>query len=207
MSMGCWCKTCCVAFILLLAGAALAATTPSLLSSHHLLIPAAAPLPNQQPIPDAASQQAALNLIQNTFKSDYTDVSPHGRAGLAEKLLQQANATNDNPTAQFVLLVQCTDAAIPAGEAKILTQAIDGLALHFAVDGVAMKKRAYRLIAASCWTPAQSEQLADGCAAAIDQAIAADEYDNAVQLQSTGQAAAYRSGTGRFQPAFPIDSL
>jgi hypothetical protein len=206
MSMGCWCKTRCVAFLPLLVGSLLAATTP-LLSSHHLLIPAATPLPNQQPIPDSASEQAALNLIQSTFKSDYADASPHGRAALAQKLLQQAVATNDNPPGQFTLLLQSAEAAIPAGEAKILTQAIDGLAQHFAVDGVAMKTRAYRLIAPSCWTPIQAEQLADGCASAIDQAISADEYDNAVQLQSIGQAAANRSGqlesSRRFQQLRP----
>jgi PA14 domain len=206
MSTGRWCKICCVALFLLPARSALAATTP-LLSSHHLLFPAATPLPTQQPIPDSTSQQNALDLIQSTFKSDYADATPHGRAALAQKLLQQADATNDNPPGQFTLLLQSAEAAIPSGEAKTLTQAIDGLARHFAVDGIAMKTRAYRLIAPSCWTPIQAEELADGCASAIDQAIAADEYDNAVQLQSVGQAAANRSGqldsSRRFQQLRP----
>jgi hypothetical protein len=192
MSMGVNSRICC-ALVLFISTMALSFVRGQL-PSHNLVIPSQSALPTQGTIPDSASQGAELNLIQNVFKSDYADATPRGRAALARKLLQQADTTNDNPAGQFTLLLQCADAAIPAGEARILTQAMDDLARHFAVDGVAMKQRAYRLITASCWTPAQAEQLADGCGTAIDQAIAADEYDSAIEFQSIGQAAANRSG-------------
>lgn len=190
--MGCWWRICIIALALRIASPAFSQTR-ALLPSHHLLIPAATTQPTQQPIPDAANQQNALNLIQNIFKSDYVDATPHGRSALAKKLLQQGVQTNDDPPGKFVLLTQCVDASIPAGEPKILTQAIDALAQDFPIDGPAMKTKAYQQICASCWTPIQSEQLADSCINAIQQAIAADEYDNAIQLQSIGQGAANHS--------------
>lgn len=178
-----------VIFAIVLPSMALAEFYP-IIPSHHLLVPAKDPQANQEAIPDSAAQQHALELIQNVFKNDYNDPTPRGRAVLAGNLLHQGIKTNDDPAGKFTLLLQATDAAIAGGDPATLSKAIDALGKNFAVDAVAMKTKGYETIAWACWSPVQAEQLADGCELAIDQALAADEYDEAVKLQSIGQGAA-----------------
>ncbi|HEY1684454.1 MAG TPA: PA14 domain-containing protein [Tepidisphaeraceae bacterium] len=178
---------------ILLASAALAWAMQPFLPAHLLIAPAATTQPSQQPLPTMAEQQKALGLIQNVFKADYADVSPHGRAILAQKLLAQALETHDDAVAEFVLLNQACDAAIIAGEPRILRSSIDTLAKDFAVDPVPMKNRGYGMISSACWTVPQAQELSDACEEAIEQAIAADEYDNALKLQAIGMGAANRA--------------
>src|SRR5438876_10969457 len=75
--------------------------------------------PTTQPlihVPDEPSQARAERMVREVFAKDYAGHTPAQRVALAQKMLQQAGDTTDDPAARFVLLREARDLAASAGD-------------------------------------------------------------------------------------------
>jgi hypothetical protein len=146
-----------------------------------------------QAVPDDAAQAKAMDLVREVFKDDLNPKTVNERRQVARRLFEQGRDTTDDAAARFVLLKQACEMAIAAGDAGTVARGVDALAGTFAVDGLAMKAQGLAAAAPNCLAPEQAGQLADACSAAIDQAVAAEQYDEALKIQSTLETAAGRA--------------
>ena len=67
------------------------------------------------PIPDAAAQAEAMKLIAEIFQQQWAGAKTSAlKTALAEKMIEQATQTGNDPTGQFVLLRVARDVAAQA---------------------------------------------------------------------------------------------
>lgn len=87
------------------------------------------------PVPSADQQTAAEQQIRSLLKENFALADKGGTYGLlAQKLLQHARETTDQPAAQYMLFRMAAESAARAAEGLLLHEAVDGLAQHFEAD-------------------------------------------------------------------------
>jgi hypothetical protein len=148
---------------------------------------------SRQPVPDQAKQAESENLIKDLFKADYAKPAAADKLALAQKLLQQATETKDDPAARFVLLREARDLAALAGDTETAFSSVDQMAKDFAVDGGAEKLTVLPKLESSARTPEQAGKLAEALLQAADGAIDADDYGMAGKLMMRAEAVAVRA--------------
>lgn len=92
------------------------------------------------PVPHAAMQKEAEQLVKEVFTEEYTKTKPEEKAALAGKLLKQADGTKDDLAAKYVLWREASALAAQGGDVETALAAVDQMAAVFAVDAVALKK-------------------------------------------------------------------
>jgi hypothetical protein len=101
----------------------------------------------RQPLPDAASVKAALDLVRQAYEDDFkaaaTDPEP-----LIRKLLAAAEETQD-PASDYVLLLEAEKAAVAGGAVGSAMEAVDARAKQFEIDGLLARAETI----ADCLTP------------------------------------------------------
>lgn len=89
------------------------------------------PIP-KRPAPGEAEQTKAAEEIRSLLKEDFAAAEKGGgQKALAEKLLEHALETNDQPAAQYVLFQMAAEWAVRAADATLLQEALDGLSQRF----------------------------------------------------------------------------
>ena len=142
--------------------------------------------PRKEPEPGTVNQAEAEKTIKKLYKDDYARLKGPALAG---KLQERARATKDDPAARFVLFREAQQAAAKAGDAATSLAIIDELAEDYDVDAVALKRAALTTAAAAATTADANRGMVEGALAAIDDAVAAEDYDTALQLLALGEAA------------------
>jgi len=156
--------------------------------------PAAAPtVPTLSDPPDDAAQANAAKLIHDLFGTQI-DVAKTNIAKdeLAKKLLQQGIDSKADPAGQFVLYKMARDLAVGVGDPAVALQSIDETARAFRIDTYPMRQETLAALAKTAINPIQSRALADAAWTALDDALAADNFDVAKLLATQGLAAAKR---------------
>src|SRR5436190_9860659 len=69
-------------------------------------------------LPEAGKQREAQAMVREVFKDQYAKTAPADRSLLARSLLEQAAKTTDDPTAQWMLYKEATDAAVQGGDLR-----------------------------------------------------------------------------------------
>jgi|SRR5579862_1068683 len=141
--------------------------------------PPAVDVTKRSPIPDAARQHEAEKVVKDLFKEQYGKKTPADRRALGLQLLEQAAKSQDDPSAQWVLLREAQDSAVQAAEVKLAFQAIELSAQVFDVDPLPLKNAAITAIGKSAKMPAENAALAEASRALIDELVRADQYDPA----------------------------
>jgi hypothetical protein len=85
------------------------------------------------PVPADAIQQEHLKPIRNRYKSVFAGTDASNKKVLAEKLLKQARASEDQPTLMYVLLREAQRAAVGAGDADLAVATIEILGATFEI--------------------------------------------------------------------------
>jgi hypothetical protein len=147
------------------------------------------------PVPSAAAQASALKAIKNLYQRDYLTLKTSTeRKALADKLLQKAEATRDDPVSRFVLLREARDLYSQSGEVAGAMTTIGHLAEHYAVDALAMKV-AVLSAANQIYTQSQNSKfVVTDCLNLLGEAIAVDNFGAAQHLLELAAAAAKRTG-------------
>jgi hypothetical protein len=149
----------------------------------------------KSPVPSAAAQTKVEALIRELYEKEYAKAAKDraARAQLALTLLQEGRETNDDRTGRFVLFREARDLAANAGDAPTALQAIADLAQDFAVaeaEILRMKIQALN-VASKAKAGAEAYQMVvDSAQVLAQEAVAADDYEAALELLASAEAAA-----------------
>src|SRR3989442_10211499 len=136
-------------------------------------------------------------LNQEMYKEDHAKAQKEAaaKARLAAALLQDGKETNDDAAGRYVLYREARDLAAQAGDAPGALQAIDELALAFELDPKAvfhMKITALTHASKAVTAFEAYHAIVDAALVLLEDAVAADDYDAAVELVATADAAALK---------------
>ncbi len=155
-------------------------------------------LPAQQPtsrlpVPDAAAQQKAVELVGEVYKEDYDKArAPAERVALAEKMLRQASEPNTDAAGRYVLLRIARDVAAGAGDAQTALGAVDEIARLYNVEAMPMKVEVLTTAAKTANLPIQREAVVEEAMLLIGAAVARDDYETAERLGRVASGVARR---------------
>jgi hypothetical protein len=150
--------------------------------------------PKLSELPDLTAQSDATRLIRELDGPQIDAAKTNiAKDELAKKLLQQGIDSKADPAGQFVLFKMARDLAVGVGDPAIALQSIDETARVFRFDAITVRQETLAALAKTATNPVQSRALADAAWSAVDDAIAADNFDAAKLLAAQGLAAAKRA--------------
>jgi len=150
------------------------------------------PIP-RLPVPTDARQATAEKLVKEIFQAEYANRTPADRRALAVKLLRLGKETRDDLDARFVLFREARDLASQAGDLVTAFQAVDALAGEYAVDGLKQKVAALTAVNHALNTAAAGKSVAETAVGLVEEAVAADDYEEAFRALAIATDAARRA--------------
>ncbi|MGD0091849.1 MAG: formylglycine-generating enzyme family protein [Planctomycetota bacterium] len=147
---------------------------------------------DRAPVPEKAAVAEAEKKIRDIFKEEYAKASREDKAALANKLLQQAGDTKDDPAARYVLLREASALAAQAGDLGITLNALAEMGKAYSVDALALKLDALAKAGSAAATLDAQKTLAEHYLVLMAEAAAADNYDAALRAAGPAEAAARR---------------
>jgi serine/threonine protein kinase len=153
----------------------------------------AKPKDPRTPVPEGAALAKAEATIKELYKEDYAKVKHSEMSAFAERLLEQAGNTKDDSVLRFVLLREARDVAAKAADATLTLKAIEDLTREYALSGREMKTAALDKASKAAYTPERSGQIVEAILAVLDEALTADNYEEAIRLAKMAENSAYRS--------------
>jgi len=146
-------------------------------------------------IPSAAEQERAGKLIFELYEKDFAkaEKDPAFRVQLALTFLQEGKDTTDDLAGRYLLLRAARTMAAKAGDAPTALQAIDDLAQDFAVpEANVLQAKIHALTTASAVvsTAEANHTVLDAALVLLQEALAADDYEAALELAGTADSAA-----------------
>ncbi len=156
--------------------------------------PQIAPAPQKKiPIPNAAAQKAAIDLVNEAYRDDITKATtPQQQTELAKKLLQAGIETND-PAGRFVLFTKAKDIATLSGSMDIALNAIDEMDKAYNVDAPRLKANTLEAVTKTTRSPEYLAGLVEKCKQLIDATMQVDRYDLAKEVADLALAIARRT--------------
>ena len=155
---------------------------------------AAPPRDARHEVPPAAALQQARQLIEEVFKDDYAQAkAPEAKPQLAKKLLREAEKTQDDLAARYVLLREATDLAADAGDVALAVQALETLASRFVVDYMGEYSAVLLRMSAKPHSLAVETRLVEAALVLVDAAQAAGKFDAARTAADAAEDAARRT--------------
>jgi hypothetical protein len=158
------------------------------------------PGPKRLPVPKQEALDRANKLIGELFRDDLIKAldskAPNNREvrlALAQRFLLEARDTTDDPAGKYVLLRDAATHASMAGDGATALLALEELAVSFDIPAkeiLDQKIQALQTAAKSPATPDAYQGIVEAALALMEEAIAVDEFDNAVKLGATADNAA-----------------
>jgi formylglycine-generating enzyme required for sulfatase activity len=140
----------------------------------------AAEKPKRLPPPSAEVQQEIAAQVEDAYK--LADArKPEEQIKLAKDLVRVAEKAA-KPQEQFVLLRKAAELACKADDAATMFQAVDRLGQRFELDALAVKEKMLAKLAAGGVGAARIKFLVESSNALIDQALAEERFDAALDL-------------------------
>ena len=153
--------------------------------------------PNKLPVPSEAAQAQAMALVREIYKSDYDkSTTTEQKVALAQRMIQKATETKDDPASHFVLLKVARDLAVQARKINLACQAIDQMAVTYEIDGIPMKLEVVSKIARTARLPDEHEVVASHAMTMVKQFVAADRLPEAIDVGKIALASARQSRKG-----------
>ncbi len=141
-------------------------------------------------VPEEADLAKSEASIRSLYKAEYARKAPADALLLSRKLSAVAMRTQDDPAGRYILLREARDLAAKAGDARVALMAIDAMGRSFEVDAPKLKAEALTALASAAKSGKPSEATAEAALDLIGNAIAADRFDLAADLDAVAQAAA-----------------
>ena len=176
-----------------------AATKPEESSSGKEPPSSQASVPPRLPVPSAEEQKRAEAVVRDLFKKELTEAKlPPEKLALAEKLLKEALATQDDPAAAYVLFGLASGLAAAGGDLRKSLEIIDAASSRFAIHAIGMKMEVLEKALPALRTAPQpgllAYELSDLALTVLEEAIVADEIDQAAQAYKLASSVVKRSG-------------
>ena len=135
------------------------------------------------PKPKSESVKQAVKDIQEAYQQEYeqADQGIEQKQLLAEKLIEAAGNESD-PIIQFTLLKEAINLQAAAQLAEVLVETTDTMSQRFELDGLKIKVHFLKKIAADTKKKNTKNRTVEAIRSVVDQAIATDQYDKALEL-------------------------
>jgi hypothetical protein len=150
------------------------------------------PVKVKAPVPDADAQAKAEKLIREVFKAEYSRTRSADLIRLAEKLLERAQLTIEEPAQRFVLLREATSLAARGGNIDLALQAITEMERDYAIEDALDQKLAAldKVNKQVSIGPSSKKAVIENALVVVDEAVAADNFDLAIKLVDLADVAA-----------------
>jgi hypothetical protein len=145
--------------------------------------------------PSRAEQAAALKVIRELFKADYSKSAPAGRLALAERQIQTAADSGTDPASQYVLLREARDNAVAAGDPNVALAAVDAMTGRFAVDAAPLVAETLTALERQSRSRQVALAVTDAALDAMEKDAAADRFDVLARLSPVAERAAAKAGS------------
>ncbi len=180
---------------------------PNAPGSRPNSIPVAAATPNDAPsntepetvvvklpLPEDEQRDESKKTIREIFKQDFAKaVRLPDKAKLAEKLLEHAKTTTDDPAGRYVLLQDANDLASSSGDMDIATKILHELTTTFAVNALELRSTTLRKLSTTVKTGAPQEQLAEALLKLAEDYAAESQYDPAIEATKAAATLAIKA--------------
>ncbi len=140
------------------------------------------------PVPSAAEQAKILPLVIEAFELEPRKLAaaePKALSELARSVLTEAVNTKDEPNTQYVMLRKACELASDVGDLPAALEAVDELGKRFRADPTAMRIHVTRTALKANIPPDVREKMVELALPVVDEAIAADKYDDAEKMTSS----------------------
>ena len=159
--------------------------------------PAAHQSPKKALVPDTLALVAARKAVKTLLDKDFLGAkTSEQRLELSAKLRKQAQDTRDDPATRYVLFQMAYDQAATAGEVSRVLDIIDDMARCFDLSVGEIKLLALTKASQSARGSASANEMLpevlDAALAAVDDAVAAEDFDSALKLARLSAALAER---------------
>ncbi|MBY0526974.1 MAG: hypothetical protein K2R98_26510 [Gemmataceae bacterium] len=141
------------------------------------------------PVPAIEEQRKAEKLIRSLFNDEFAKTKPTDQLALADKLLEQATATKDDPAARYVLYRDALDLTANAADPAMACQIASLLATKYAVKAPDLKATALAK-AAKATGLAGKPTLLQTALLVLDEAVRDDDFRAAAKLLELAEATA-----------------
>lgn len=155
-------------------------TTPPPTSTAPVAPPAKKSVP--LPVPDEATQSAALATLREAYKEDYGKRRTPDRLALAQTLLEFGKHPAQPPAERFVALREAVDLAAKLGDVELALAAAEVLTKAFAIPPNEEAGRALSAVAPNLADAAAAQTAVFAMLSLIDSCIAGDDYALAMRL-------------------------
>ena len=162
-------------------------------------VPAVPEKPQRQPAPAAAVQHEIASQVDEVYKVADAH-NPDQQIRLAKDLIEAAEKAA-KPEERFVMLRKAAELSGEAGDAALMCQAVDLLAARFELDGLAVKEKLLAKLAIGARDAEGIKSLVESVNTLIDQALAEDRFDLALDLSNTATRACQRTQGAPFRKA------
>jgi formylglycine-generating enzyme required for sulfatase activity len=147
--------------------------------------------PRRHAEPSLASLEASQKLVNEIYRAELLQANTsEQKVAMARKLLQMAIETRNDPSGQYVLLMQSSDLAVQECEASLALICIDHLDRYFEIDLLKRKASVLTRTSRSTSQPNRHRLLAGQFATLLDACLAAERFDIALPLAEIAVASA-----------------
>ncbi len=145
-------------------------------------------------LPTAEDERLKAKLVRDVYGKDYAKAKDaDAKAKFASRLLQEARATLDDPTARYVMMKVARDISAQLGDVETALRTADEIAEIYQVDLVKMKTEILDKSVETARQPAQSRTIAECALTLLEDAVRGDDFDTARQLGDLAVAEAHKS--------------
>ena len=139
-------------------------------------------VPDKLPVPPNAKLESAAVIVREVYRKQFEDAqSPRAMSRVAMQILTDANATQGDPVARYVMLRSAREVAIRAGDVTTALATVDAMRDSYRIDELSVGTKA--LVGALKRTTREpSGDVQQAILAFAGRLIDADEYANAFQV-------------------------
>jgi hypothetical protein len=149
-----------------------------------------------KPMPDAASQAEAKQLVEEVYAELLAAKTDEDRAAAARVLIMRASESDNVPAAKYVIYDTARSLAVEAGDTDVAMDAIRGLMSSFKDDSngfLGVASVSLQTLARKARNDTQYAAVAQAGLEVVERMIAAERYDDALDLLTKLRNAALRS--------------
>ena len=140
----------------------------------------------KQPVPTDDQREQSETNVQEIFKQDFAKaLRLADKAALAEKLLEHARTTTDDPPGKYALLQEASHLAVTAGDIDVADKILDELIAHFDVDAVDSRSKIYKQLSTTVKSGVPQQQLAEVFLKLAAECATESRFDTAMESTKT----------------------
>ncbi len=149
---------------------------------------------DKQPVPAAQAQAETTAVVKEIYDEKLQAAkTPDELASVASGMLQDALATDNDPTGRYVLLKMAGNLAARAGDAELAIRVVNDMDRYYVIDALNIKSKALLSISGKLSGAEAADELLPHLTATIDEAVQHERFDTAMEMLRAATATARKA--------------